>query len=146
MSYDRDVFPYAPLGLSRDEAARYVGVDVPLFMQLVSAGRMPLPKRLGDRDIWSRIELEAAFIRLPEGVTDQTSRTLGQGSSNGMAEKDRPHVYSPAKLAERWGCSVGHVHKLIESGQVTAFRVGKLVRVLTENVEKFEDWRRKQMP
>ena len=61
-----------------------------------------------------------------------------------MADVERPHVYSPAKLAERWGCSVGHIHKLVDSGQVTAFRIGRLVRILTDNVEKYEEERRRK--
>ena len=104
---------YPPLGLARHEAARYIGIDVPLFMQLVSDGRMPPPKHLGNFEIWSRIELEATFLRLPEGASDQANLTRGQGNSSDMIDQERPHVYSPAKLAERWGCSVRHAHELI---------------------------------
>lgn len=48
-------------GLSRSEAARYVGVSMPTFDLLVSEGRMPKPFRVGRRVIWDLRKLDAAF-------------------------------------------------------------------------------------
>ena len=53
-------------GLSRAEAAEYVGVSPRLFDEMVSDGRMPKPKRVNSRLIWSRRALEIAFAELPE--------------------------------------------------------------------------------
>ena len=53
-------------GLSRAEAAEYVGVSPRLFDEMVSDGRMPKPKRVNSRTIWSRRTLEIAFAELPE--------------------------------------------------------------------------------
>lgn len=54
-----------PRGLSREEAAAYVGVGVTKFDQLVADGRMPAPKRIDGRRIWDRLRLDSAFAALP---------------------------------------------------------------------------------
>src|SRR5436309_15841447 len=43
-----------PRGLSRSEAAAYVGVSPSLFDAMVKDGRMPQPKRINSRTIWDR--------------------------------------------------------------------------------------------
>jgi predicted DNA-binding transcriptional regulator AlpA len=55
----------APRGLSREQAAAYVGVSPSLFDMLVKDGRMPGPKRINARAVWDRIELDEAFTALP---------------------------------------------------------------------------------
>jgi predicted DNA-binding transcriptional regulator AlpA len=59
-----------PRGLSRSEAADYVGVSASLFDQMVKDGRMPPPKRVNSRTIWDRRHLDEAFENLPDTVTD----------------------------------------------------------------------------
>lgn len=54
------------LGLSRETAARFVGVSPTTFDSMVKAGTMPSPRRVGDRKLWDRRELEAAFDDLPK--------------------------------------------------------------------------------
>ena len=54
-----DAIAYPPRGLSREEAARYVGVGPTLFDEMVSDGRMPKPKRANSRVLWDRIALDA---------------------------------------------------------------------------------------
>jgi predicted DNA-binding transcriptional regulator AlpA len=61
-----DSIGYAPRGLSRYEAARYVGVGVTKFDEMVSDGRMPRPKRIDGRIVWDRLKIEAAFSDLPD--------------------------------------------------------------------------------
>jgi excisionase family DNA binding protein len=61
-----DPLAYPPRGLSREEAARYVGVGVTKFDEMVADGRMPKPKRIDGRVIWDRLRIEAAFTDLPE--------------------------------------------------------------------------------
>src|SRR3954468_14061126 len=53
-------------GLSRVEAAEYVGISPSLFDELVSDGRMPGPKRINARTVWDRIRLDEAFASLPD--------------------------------------------------------------------------------
>jgi predicted DNA-binding transcriptional regulator AlpA len=54
-----------PRGLSRCEAARYVGVSPSLFDQMVADSRMPPPKRINARTVWDIRQLDAAFEALP---------------------------------------------------------------------------------
>lgn len=61
-----DPVSYPPRGMDREEAARYVGVGVSKFDQMVADGRMPRPKRVDGRVIWDRLKIEAAFTDLPE--------------------------------------------------------------------------------
>lgn len=58
------------LGLSREQAASFIGVSVSLFDQMVKDGRMPRPKRANTRMLWDRRSLERAFTRLPGGNDD----------------------------------------------------------------------------
>lgn len=62
----------APLkrGLSRDEAAEYVGVGVTKFDELVDSGQMPAAIRIGTRVLWDIRALDISFDRLsgqPDG-------------------------------------------------------------------------------
>jgi predicted DNA-binding transcriptional regulator AlpA len=65
-----DSIPYPPRGLSREEAARYIGISVSTFDALVGEGRMPRPIHIGKRVIWDRLKLEAAFADLDEDGRD----------------------------------------------------------------------------
>ena len=62
-----DTLAYPPRGLSREEAARYIGVGTTTFDRLVAEGRMPKPLRVGKRAIWDRVKVELAFAALDEG-------------------------------------------------------------------------------
>ena len=55
-----------PRGLSRVEAAAYIGVSPGLFDAMVTDGRMPCPKRVNARTLWDRLALDAAFAALPD--------------------------------------------------------------------------------
>lgn len=61
-----DLLNYAPRGLSRDEAARYIGVGTTKFDEMVDDRRMPRPKRIDGRVVWDRLQIEAAFSDLPQ--------------------------------------------------------------------------------
>jgi predicted DNA-binding transcriptional regulator AlpA len=75
-----DSYAYPPPGLSRDEAARYIGVGTTLFDRLVWERRMPKPIRIGKRVIWDRLRLDAAFSDLGEeesdNILDRAMRTV----------------------------------------------------------------------
>jgi excisionase family DNA binding protein len=64
----REVLPrnLPPRGLSRVEAAAYVGISPTKFDELVKDGRMPAPKRINGRVVWDRLKLDAAFEALPD--------------------------------------------------------------------------------
>lgn len=61
-----DSLAWPPRGLSREQAARHVGVGVTKFDEMVADGRMPRPKRIDGRVVWDRVAIEAAFTDLPE--------------------------------------------------------------------------------
>ena len=66
----RFIRPEERLGLSRDEASEYVGVSAGTFDRMVADGRMPRPKPINARKVWSRLSIEKAFARLPEDGQD----------------------------------------------------------------------------
>lgn len=84
-------FGYAPRGLSREEAARYIGVGVTLFDEMVADGRMPKPKRANSRTLWDRFALDAgegrrqsrlaAYWAMTTWIT--SNFTVGTRSRNG---------------------------------------------------------------
>jgi hypothetical protein len=57
---------FPPRGLSRIEAAAYVGVSASLFDLMVHDGRMPGPKLINTRTVWDRFALDRAFEALPD--------------------------------------------------------------------------------
>jgi predicted DNA-binding transcriptional regulator AlpA len=60
-----DPIAYPPRGLSKLEAARYVGVGVDKFDEMVKDRRMPKPVEIDKRIVWDRVELDMAFSELP---------------------------------------------------------------------------------
>lgn len=56
----------APRGLSRDEAATYIGVGVTKFDAMVADNRMPKPKMIDGRRVWDRLKLDSCFAALPD--------------------------------------------------------------------------------
>ena len=58
-----------PRGLSREQAATYIGVGTSKFDEMVRDGRMPKPKTIDCRVVWDRCRLDAAFDDLPERGT-----------------------------------------------------------------------------
>ena len=54
-------------GLSRVEAAEYIGVGASKFDAMVSDGRMPKPKKIDGRRVWDVRSLDRSFDALPGG-------------------------------------------------------------------------------
>jgi predicted DNA-binding transcriptional regulator AlpA len=67
----------APRGLSREQAAEYVGLGTTKFDELVRDGRMPKPKRIDGRIVWDRFKLDAAFAALDADETDPSNEWDG---------------------------------------------------------------------
>jgi hypothetical protein len=57
---------FLPRGMSRVEAADYIGVSPSLFDTMVKDGRMPGPKLINTRTVWDRFALDRAFEALPD--------------------------------------------------------------------------------
>lgn len=71
-----DCLSYPPRGLSRIDAARYIGISTTKFDEMVADGRMPASKRIDARRVWDRYALDQSFDSLPE---DRERRNSGSG-------------------------------------------------------------------
>lgn len=66
MTIRSDPYSYPPRGMSREEAARWVGVSPSKFDEMVKDGRMPGPKTVDARVVWDRYGLDEAWKELPD--------------------------------------------------------------------------------
>jgi predicted DNA-binding transcriptional regulator AlpA len=57
--------PVPRRGLSRIEAAMYLGISPSKFDELVTDGRMPRPRSIDSRKVWDVHELDMTFDGLP---------------------------------------------------------------------------------
>jgi predicted DNA-binding transcriptional regulator AlpA len=57
--------PIEPRGLSRVEAARYLGISPSKFDELRKDGRVPPARMIDGRKVWDVRDLDAAFEALP---------------------------------------------------------------------------------
>jgi predicted DNA-binding transcriptional regulator AlpA len=60
-----EIRPVPRRGLSRDEAAMYIGISAAKFDEMVADGRMPAPVRIDARKVWDIRSLDLAFDALP---------------------------------------------------------------------------------
>ena len=63
--------PVPRRGLSRGEAAMYVGVSAAKFDEMVADGRMPEPVQIDARKIWDIRSIDMAF----DALSQETSNT-----------------------------------------------------------------------
>ncbi|MBZ9818928.1 hypothetical protein [Mesorhizobium sp. CA4] len=54
-----------PVGISREQAAAYIGVSATLFDRLIAEGLMPDARILRGRLVWDVVEVAAAFRAIP---------------------------------------------------------------------------------
>jgi len=78
MSRIPEILSYPPRGMSREEAARYIGVGTTKFDEMVSDRRMPKPKRVDGRVVWDRIAIDAAFSDLPNDSENKIDAILSR--------------------------------------------------------------------
>jgi hypothetical protein len=64
-------------GLSRIDAALYVGISVTKFDQLVADGRMPGARRIDGRKVWDVRELDSHFEDLPRDDSEAAGNSWG---------------------------------------------------------------------
>lgn len=67
-----------PRGLSRIQAAHYVGVSPGTFDRLVEDQLMPRPKRIRARLVYDRVELDSAFDALGEVQANANDFDVGR--------------------------------------------------------------------
>jgi hypothetical protein len=68
-----------PVGISREQAAAFIGVSATLFDRLVKDGRMPDGRLIFGRIVWDVEELVAAFRALPHR-SDQVDTARAEGN------------------------------------------------------------------
>lgn len=78
MSRLPEILTYPPRGMSREEAARYIGVGTTKFDEMVLDRRMPKPKRVDGRVVWDRIAIDAAFSDLPTDSENKIDAILSR--------------------------------------------------------------------
>ena len=85
MTQARSALPpsLAPLGLNRAMAAEFIGVSVRKFDEMVDDGRMPRPKEIDGRRVWSRYMLERYFAALPGDSDDEIDTDDASGENWG---------------------------------------------------------------
>jgi predicted DNA-binding transcriptional regulator AlpA len=57
--------PIPRRGLSRIEAAMYLGISPSKFDEMVKDGRVPRPRMIDSRKVWDIFELDGSFDDLP---------------------------------------------------------------------------------
>ena len=55
-----------------------------------------------------------------------------------MMRSEEPLAYTVADLAARWQCGESTVRNLIRRNELATFRIGTLIRISAEEVERFE--------
>jgi excisionase family DNA binding protein len=88
-----------PRGLSRKQAAEYIGVSPSHFDKLLHDGVMPPPKRLGGRVVWDRHQLDRAFNALDADSSWHDDDATDANSWDRMLQADA----SEAQIHKR-GC------------------------------------------
>ena len=149
---------YAPRGMSREEAARYIGIGVTKFDEMVGDRRMPKPKRIDGRVVWDRLKLEAAFSDLPDDEhVNPLDRMLADSpttkSFNSLVQqqvKDDPefaqalsqNAMGVKEFCKRHSISRGLFYELLRNGQgPDIMRVGRRMLI---SQEAAAEWRAKQ--
>jgi predicted DNA-binding transcriptional regulator AlpA len=75
-----DPLAYPPRGLSREEAARYIGVGPTKFDDLVADGRMPKAKRIDGCVRWDRFALDMAFTDIDARPANKIDAALQESA------------------------------------------------------------------
>lgn len=71
-----DLFAYPPRFMGRSEAARYMGVGITTFDEMVNDGALPRPKRMKTKAVWDRVDLDLAATALPSDSRTVTETML----------------------------------------------------------------------
>ncbi len=98
----QDVLPRSlpPIGLSREVAAAYIDLSPAKFDELVRDGRMPRPKQIDGRRVWSRVAIEKAFYALPGGDDCEERNPQDDVLDTTLADSNRLERHSSSTLRE----------------------------------------------
>jgi excisionase family DNA binding protein len=59
-------------------------------------------------------------------------------SARATFKRDEPRPFSPETLGERWGCSSEKIRQMCRRGELSSFRLGKLIRIPASEVDRIE--------
>jgi excisionase family DNA binding protein len=128
-----------PAMMLRKTASAYLDMGEAEFERAVLKGIVPLPIRYGDRDRWSKAQIDARLEGIGGEHDWRAQQPLYADAEKRQAEHARAaRAHSPKSLAERWGCSSELVRAMIRRGELQAFRYGKLYRISPEEVKRVE--------
>jgi len=117
------------LALSRAEVALSIGVGVNTIDAMVAGGALPPPRKWQSERLWLVSEVEAYLKAWPSDGDARPERRLS-------AIDDRP--FSVERLAKRWGCSENSIRHMVNSQELPAFRLGRLMRIPAQVVTEIE--------
>jgi hypothetical protein len=80
-----------PIGISRQEAAAYIGVSATLFDRLVVDGLMPDARMIYGRRVWDVAEVASAFRSLPHRSESVTAPNTGRNPWDDAMTDIRPN-------------------------------------------------------
>jgi predicted DNA-binding transcriptional regulator AlpA len=81
--------PLPPRGLSRKEAADYLGIGTELLDRAAEAGVLPQPRKLMGKRIWDRVDLDRALDELPHWTADGRRRDAPSNDNPDAAQHSR---------------------------------------------------------
>lgn len=114
-------------GLSRMEAAIYIGVGATKFDAMVADGRMPQPKRIDGRKVWDIRALDLAFEDLPDDGPARNSWddiSTDFPSTNAGGERRRGHHKRPIAFGDDPE-AVAAVERLSQQFQLHRYEPGE---------------------
>lgn len=121
--------PVIRLALSKAEVALAIGVGINSIDAMIASGSLPPPRKWRSERLWLVSEVEAYLRAWPADDEARVERATS-------ASDDRP--FSTATLAKRWDCSEQHIRDLINTGQLPAFRLGRMMRITAQVVADLE--------
>lgn len=140
--------PYWPRAMRLPTAAAYVDLSTNEFLMEVKNGVLPSGFRLGRSEHWDRWQIDKSLDQFSRVAEDWRvgSPLYADAHPTSAVPKTAPtpnpagrlRAYSVATLAGHWEYSTSAIRKLIAKGELRAFRVGKLIRIMPDAVAEYE--------
>ena len=126
-----EIVSLKPIGLDKDKAAAFVGIDPNEFVKWWKSGQMPQPRMVGDFPIWDREELETAVRKIMAlGLRDD-------------GDTQSAETHSVSELAKMWKTSEHHIRGLVKDGELETTGKGRSLRISRASADAFLGRRRR---
>jgi len=93
---------------------------------------------LAGRKFKAIFEAEEPVLRKNQGNRSLSPNPSYHQRCTELKGEVRMVIYTPKQLAERWNCCSNTIRNAIISGELQAFRVGRLLRIPQHSVDNFE--------